>query len=102
METGNRQTGRTTNLMRTAPSGAYYVWPAYTSLAYAKALAGYLGRDDLQFVLPIMVIQRRLRGTNKQIVVDHAVDITSNPRDRDFFWQEITILNSIKEGCVNG
>ena len=41
-----RQTGRTTEQMKTAPKGAIYVW-CNNRLHYPHALAHHLGRSDL-------------------------------------------------------
>ena len=43
-----RNSGRTTNQITNAPVGAVYIWPVMASIHYAKALARYLNRSDLQ------------------------------------------------------
>lgn len=65
-------TGTTTLQMKQAPHGAFYVWPN-GHLSYPKALAAFVGRDDLKIIGPHEVeTGRTFRGNDRMIVVDHA------------------------------
>ena len=80
-----RGTGETTRQMRKAPAGANFVW-CVPRTSYAKELAHYLGRDDLE-IWPWFGAAassrdldqfRPMRG--KPFVFDHMVDMTGRQR----------------------
>ena len=71
-----RGTGATTRQIKEAPKGAIFVW-CNSHVDYARHLAHFLGRGDLQIVSP-ETFERiapviRFNG----IVVDHAVRLSS-------------------------
>lgn len=84
MDESQRGQGFTTLQMRRAPNGALYIWPASGSLHYARLLAKFLGRDDLEIV-NTSILERdaeRLRGrTLTGIVLDHAIEATGDELD---------------------
>jgi hypothetical protein len=63
--------GRTSRQIRSAPSGAVYVFPGRAD--YAQRLAGHLDRADL-IIVPVAFesVFRAVVGTRRQIVFDHA------------------------------
>jgi hypothetical protein len=67
-----RQSGRTTQQMNDAPTGAVFVW-CNGRVTYPQALAKALGRDDLT-VRPLSWLEpRNVMGRNfPGVVVDHA------------------------------
>ena len=66
-----RQTGQTTEQIRTAPEGATYVW-CNEHIMYPHKLAQRLGRTDLHIVGPAWVRDGLWHGTTKPVVIDHA------------------------------
>ena len=78
LETDYRGTGRTTRLMMAAPRDAVFVCDSNGFARYqAPDLAAKVGRTDLKFIGPFLVIEA-WRGTNREIVVDH--DTKLDPR----------------------
>lgn len=75
--TGDRQSGRTTAALKSAPAGAWYIVPP-GSLPYMNALAHALGRADLKITGPGILDRQamRLRATDVEIVLDHEIDLT--------------------------
>lgn len=71
----SRQTGATTEQMRSAAAGAYYVW-CNSALDYPKDLARKLKREDLRIVSPWW-LETGYQGLElKGLVVDHACRLT--------------------------
>lgn len=70
---GQRQSGRTTEQLLSAPQGAIYVWPHHHSLFYPKALAVHVGRADLVFC-PAAWLEHadNFVGRRSPVVIDHA------------------------------
>lgn len=72
---GDRQSGRTTEQMRSAPRGSMFVW-CNDRLDYPRGLADSLGRKDLMIVAPIWLSERTIRSLDRRatpaIVIDHA------------------------------
>lgn len=66
----DRQTGRTSEQLATAPPGALFIW-CNGHLDYPRALALKLGRDDLRVLSPETPMSA-LRGVARWVVVDHA------------------------------
>jgi len=75
-----RGTGRTTEQMKNAATGAFYVW-CNRDLNYPKRLAQRLGRSDLRVVFPgwLRVGWRGLALYPGDVVLDHAIQ----PRQLD-------------------
>lgn len=72
----DRGTGKTTQQMRSAPHGAYFIWGG--SPEYVRELAKRLHRTDLQLCDPgWMTLQHGARGP---VVVDHAVVLTEEQK----------------------
>ena len=68
-------TGRTTKQMRSAPHGAAFVWPVWSSIGYARDLARHLNRLDLIIITPSRLRDFR-PGQYPALVVDHGVKFT--------------------------
>lgn len=66
-----RGRGHTTHQIDTAPEGAYFVW-CQSHLVYARDLARFRGREDLQIRSPGW-LDRLAFHYEGPIVVDHAV-----------------------------
>lgn len=78
MKDALRQTGRSTKQMLHAPPGSVYVWPCDNSIDYAKALAEYLGRSDLEIIAVYRLRPDKIRGRRLTgVMVDHAVRLTT-------------------------
>lgn len=70
-----RGSGKTTRAILEAPQGALFVCPsADFARSYASDLARKLGRPDVKFIGPFMVIEA-WRGTDRLVVVDHAAKL---------------------------
>jgi hypothetical protein len=67
----DRQTGRTTRQMLSAPQDAYYVWFCDGPFMYPELLAKHLKRSDLKIV-GSGFFKKRGRGHGLKVVVDHA------------------------------
>lgn len=68
--------GFTTNQMRTATQGAYYVIPHQAGLSYFVQLRHFLRRDDLKIIKPTSIYT--LRGAHiTGLVIDHAVRLNT-------------------------
>ena len=69
----DRQTGRTTAQMTTAPIGAVYVW-CNRHIGYPAALAKMLDRKDLA-VRPLswLTLHSVMGSRFRNVIVDHAV-----------------------------
>lgn len=83
MEDSDRQTGRTTRQMETAPIGSLFIW-VNARLDYPKLLAARLGRTDLQIISPGKLEQGAiaLRGQRfSSILIDHAALLTDDQWD---------------------
>lgn len=78
--------GTTTQQMQSAPRSAVFVW-CNTKLAYPRALARHLGRNDLRIVSPLWVAPGVMDGCAFQIVVDHCAELSMKQRD------EVRIIN---------
>lgn len=76
-----RQSGTTTNQMKSAAQNALYVW-CNQYLNYPKALARHLRREDLQIVPPCHLdIPDAIRGLRRDVVIDHAAALTHRQMD---------------------
>jgi hypothetical protein len=70
-----RGTGKTTQQMKSAPTGAVFVW-CNAHLYYPRMLAKRIGRDDLQIQAPSW-LEDRWRGMKMTgLVLDHAAELT--------------------------
>lgn len=71
-----RGSGTTTRQMQRAPQGAFFVCPNEAfARQYGRDLARHLGREDLKLVsLSWLEKPHNWRGSNRSIVVDHAVE----------------------------
>lgn len=77
----DRQAGATTIQMKEAPKGALFVWVNH-HLAYPKALARRLARDDLKIVSPDFLAGSSATQSDwPAVVVDHAARLTSGQAD---------------------
>lgn len=65
-----KQSGRTTQQIRTAARGAIYVCHDWPQVSYVKALARSLSREDLE----VVAVSQDLRGRTDVIILDHACD----------------------------
>ena len=65
-----RQCGRTTQQIETAPPGSVFVW-CNQHLEYPIRLARQLGRHDLRIVSPAF-LGHGCRGYSGTVVLDHA------------------------------
>lgn len=85
-----RGSGRTTKQMEEAPIASVFVWPVPRSIGYAKDLAAYLGRGDLDIIPPDGL--ERLKGTKRRsIIVDHAAsDHPKNMTSRH--WDIVEVM----------
>jgi len=77
-----RGDGTTTRQMQAAPQGAYYIW-VNNNFSYPKHLAHKLGRDDLKFIGPEDLF-RKLIGTERIVVLDHAAHLSRQDSDALF------------------
>ena len=78
----DRQTGRTTQQIKSAPIGAIYVWPFAASLIYARLLASSLGRDDLNIIPESAFRYYRMASMRGLVaVIDHATELHSDGWD---------------------
>ena len=66
----DRQSGQTTEQIRTAPPNAVYVWVC-ANTHYPRKLAKTLGRTDIVFIGPVG-LDRKLHANNAPVVFDHA------------------------------
>ena len=74
-----RGTGHTTEQMRAAAQGAYFVW-CNGAIGYPINLSRALGRNDLRIVSLNWLCAGFWRGLNPdQFVLDHAVDMKAVP-----------------------
>lgn len=73
-----RGEGRTKAQMTEAARGAIYIW-CNGVLSYPKALAQYLGRQDLHIYSPSALDDHRLYAGRRLsgIVLDHATDLNA-------------------------
>jgi hypothetical protein len=62
--------------MKGAEQGAIFVW-CNANLHYPQSLARGIDRPDLEIISPGMLDDRRLQGTDRQVVVDHATQLQS-------------------------
>jgi hypothetical protein len=67
----DRQNGTTSQQMREAPKGAWYVWPN-GHYGYPKALANHLGREDLVIVSAGNLYYSTFLCRDVEVVIDHA------------------------------
>ncbi len=78
-KTPERQTGRTTKQIQTAPKHAIFIW-CNSHLMYPIGLARQFGRVDITFVAARPGLADWLCGQNRHIVIDHYA--TLNPELR--------------------
>jgi len=77
----DRQTGRTTSQMKSAPHNAVFVWITH-DLHYPKRLCQELGRNDLKIVGPGW-LENGWRGMELSgLVIDHAAVDHMTPHQR--------------------
>lgn len=69
--TSARQSGRTTRTILNAPQNAIMVWPR-EEVGYARSLARFLNREDIEIVGPSFIENQRYRAGNRPVVFDHA------------------------------
>lgn len=78
----NRQSGRSTKQMISAPAGSLYVVHTFCSVSYYKELAKKNGREDLIIIAPYQIrdysIGRKISG----IVIDHV--------NTEYFWRQFS------------
>ena len=75
----DRQTGKTTQQIASAPLSAVFIWLS-SDLRYPKRLAATLGRSDITIESPDW-LEYRSRGTRPSaVVVDHAARLTRQQR----------------------
>lgn len=85
--TDQRQSGRTTLQLQTAPRDAVFIWPVSVSRIYAVKLAHHLGRDDIEVEGPDWLIAGRWRGQFRPVVLDHACNTCLTiPNEFWFAW----------------
>jgi hypothetical protein len=84
----NRQTGRTTEQICTAPHGAVYIVSSVRARFHVEHLAIKCNRRDLIVRTP-SYIRDNMRSTNRRVVVDHACCITCDE------WEAVTAHNSM-------
>ena len=69
-----RGMGKTTEQVKNASKDAIYVWPTH-HLIYIKELVKHLGREDLKIVTTSYISLNNCRGSDREIVLDHAYDV---------------------------
>jgi hypothetical protein len=81
--TNARGSGMTSDQMKNAPQGAVFVYAG--DHRYSRNLAHHLGRSDLVLCpLDYRLVVKRICGTQRQVVIDHALPLDQNRRA----WQE--------------
>lgn len=111
MSTGRdmRGTGRTTEQMRAAPIGAFFVW-VNDRLEYPKDLSRSIGRTDLQIIRPSKLERHEsFAGVRAPaVILDHACQLTDRQWDgwqracellrnyemSDDYWVDVTQIGS--------
>lgn len=73
-----RGSGRTTRQMLAAPKDAIFICAGPSR--YSKALARFLGRDDLKIYSP-EVLERSMGLRPTGLVIDHAADLTERQEE---------------------
>lgn len=69
----NRQSGRTTRQIITAPEGAVFVW-CNSNTDYPMRIAHRLERTDIKVVSLQWLLNRRfVSADRRQVILDHAV-----------------------------
>lgn len=81
-------TGRTTAAMLAAPVGAVYIWPNAGSIRYARRLADFLGREDLEVVSRGWLTKNWRGKRDLKVRIDHATELSS---------MDFDVLGAIKE-----
>lgn len=66
-----RRSGRTARIIWNAPQNAIMVWPR-EEVSYARSLACFLNREDIEVVGPSFIENQRYRAGNRPVVFDHA------------------------------
>lgn len=90
------RTRRTTQAMRSAPTGAVYVW-VHDSLGYPKALAHAIGRDDLIVVGPGWLKDRKYMGLELGgLCMDHDARLTEE------LWERYMEAKTRVRPCLPG
>lgn len=86
-----RGSGRTSRQMRRAPKGAVYIWPHAATLRYARKLARFHDRDDLELLAADWLAENinALSGKTCRVVIDHAATGVLPRR----VWDEIALVN---------
>jgi hypothetical protein len=84
MSNDDRQSGATAAQMKDAPRDAIYIW-VNNKLAYPRALARLLGREDLDIRSPVFFETDARFGHRGAIVIDHATRLT--PRQAEGWAQ---------------
>ena len=85
-----RGTGETTRQMQVLPIGGLFIW-CNQQLDYPKRLAWSIGRDDIEVVSPMYVLDQRWRGmVYTGVAIDHAY-IYLNPYN-PVFWKYYSLL----------
>ena len=85
-----RQTGRTTQQIREAPYGAYYVVHGAHEIRYTKQLARQIGRDDLKFISLGMIGKGMFRGVRiPGLTLDHHAAELMRPTDWEHYYEAL-------------
>lgn len=83
-----RGSGRTSEQLRQAPQGAFFICAPSASRTYMRNLARHLLRDDIQMILPSEF--GRLTGANRKLfVVDHSA-WEYMTAEQVIYWNRIT------------
>lgn len=77
-----RGSGKTRHAIMTAPKDSLYLCVNRNHVLYCKQLADHLERSDITFQCPDYIEQRRLAGSTKEVVIDHAAELDGRQ------WQE--------------
>lgn len=90
-----RNTGKTTEQLRTAPKNALFFW-CTGATHYARSLAAHLGRTDIT-IAPIDNIDYKLDEPgwvgNRYIIVDHAAQGINVRYNWERIWDKVSTYN---------
>lgn len=81
-------TWRTTQQLKEAPRGAFYIWRGPRN--YVMRLASDLGRGDIRFIGPD-VARHHLLGKQGVVLIDHDIEWPELPED---LQAQILVMNS--------
>lgn len=86
-----RGTGATTQQIRDCPTDTVYICVNSTHADYCRRIAEELGRRDIRFATPNSWLSL-VRGTRRQVVVDHAAVVSPDNFKEIFISNQITSM----------